>query len=104
MCAAQSSSTCSTQPDRKSLKLQLHCGYQFPRCALTLTHQDLSALYMTSYLYHTLSVLSAVLLRCKKKSCPLLKLKYVYFNFKIGEISIGTVVKKNYGYIYVTTC
>jgi hypothetical protein len=24
---AQSSSTCSNQPDRNSLKLQLHCGY-----------------------------------------------------------------------------
>jgi len=36
VCAAHSSSMCSTQPDRNSLKLQLHCGYQFQRCALTL--------------------------------------------------------------------
>ena len=46
VCAAQSSSTCSTQPDRHSLQLQLHCGYQFPRCARTLTHQrSLSTIY-----------------------------------------------------------
>ena len=98
VCGSKSSSTCSTQPDRHSLQLQLHCGYQFPRCARTLTHQrSLSTIYDIVSLPHFKCLIGWYRYLVLKKSCPILKLKYVYFHFKIGEIWAVTVGKMNYG-------